>query len=260
MKTNVKKTTNGNYVIVIEGVLMFADISGNFQKATHGTFDQIPVKSVAIEYSSIEEIPNNYEKVISEIAAENQRELQDFENSTEVKRMDFNGNKIQLRSNAKLYLYSFGWNRYPMNELTHRAIECRLAHNEPLDLSKFDDDFKPLYEEMFNKVISLKNSETERIEKENAEYENLIYNQPIEATVENISILLKNLNKQNWGSWKLPSLTIGYKANQYDCEGKTATTITLDKPISDEDGFIANERKFVYGAPRGHLTKYQPLR
>lgn len=76
------------------------------------------------------------------------------------------------------------------------------------------------------------------------------YGEAIPATRENIRIVLRYLNAHNWGSWRLPKMTIGYSANQYDCDGHTATTMKFDKPI---DG----ETKFVYGAPHGHLMKYR---
>ena len=51
-------------------------------------------------------------------------------------------------------------------------------------------------------------------------------------------------------------MTIGYQCNQYDCDGKMATTIKLDEPI-----MVAGEMgtMFQYGAPRGHLTKYERI-
>lgn len=74
----------------------------------------------------------------------------------------------------------------------------------------------------------------------------------IESTLENIKLVLMVLNSQNWGSWKLPKMTIGYSANQFDCDGKTATTIKLDKPVE-------GNTMYSYNAPRGHLTKYTNL-
>lgn len=74
----------------------------------------------------------------------------------------------------------------------------------------------------------------------------------IESTLENIKLVLMVLNSQNWGSWKLPQMTIGYSVNQYDCDGKTATTIKLDEAVE-------GEKLYSYGAPRGHLSKYTNL-
>lgn len=70
-----------------------------------------------------------------------------------------------------------------------------------------------------------------------------------ESTLENIAVLLRYLNTMNWGGWHLPTMTVGYACHQYDCDGKTATTITLDEPV---EGYT----KLQYGAPHGHLTGY----
>ena len=78
----------------------------------------------------------------------------------------------------------------------------------------------------------------------------------VETTPRNIFILLSYLNDSNWGNWKLPKMSIGYRCNQYDCDGKQATTITLDKAIG-YDG--KPTRLFEVGAPIRHLTKYQKL-
>jgi len=79
------------------------------------------------------------------------------------------------------------------------------------------------------------------------------------ATVEQLAGLARDLNLQNWGSWTLPNFKFAYSANQYDCEGKVATTITLDVAISNEDYEINKERKFKVGGKKGHLVKYFPL-
>ena len=78
----------------------------------------------------------------------------------------------------------------------------------------------------------------------------------IETTPDNISTVLAYLNTQNWGGWILPTMTIGYRCNQYDCDGKTATTMILDTPI-DYYGELCD--KFVSGAPAGHLRSYRRI-
>lgn len=78
----------------------------------------------------------------------------------------------------------------------------------------------------------------------------------VETRAETVYVLLRYLNTQNWGVWRLPKMTIGYQCNQYDCDGKTATAIKLDQPIS-VGGHMGTQ--FVYGAPRGHLTKYERI-
>ncbi len=100
----------------------------------------------------------------------------------------------------------------------------------------------------------------ERVEAERAVRYNkaleIIKNQPIEANEENLSLVLFYLNEQNWGGWNLPQLTVGYSANQYDCDGSVATTITLDKPIMIDGELIS---KFKTGGKRGHLNNYRSL-
>lgn len=102
-------------------------------------------------------------------------------------------------------------------------------------------------------------------DKANEEYERSIINsynelvklEVIPSTVENISVMLHYLNTQNWGIWELPKMEIGYSCNQYDCNGKTATAIVLDKPINYDGEMIS---RFETGAPRGYLNKYTKLR
>ena len=78
----------------------------------------------------------------------------------------------------------------------------------------------------------------------------------VETTPKNIYILLSYLNDSSLGNWKLPKMSIGYRCNQYDCDGKQATTITLDKAII-YDG--KPTRCFEVGAPIRHLMRYKKL-
>ena len=95
------------------------------------------------------------------------------------------------------------------------------------------------------------------IAKSRADYERVFEGKDVvESTAESIYILLAYLNTENWGCWRLPKMTIGYSCHQYDCDGKTATTIRLDQPVK-VGGRMGT--MFEYGAPRGHLTKYQPI-
>lgn len=75
-----------------------------------------------------------------------------------------------------------------------------------------------------------------------------------EANIENIRRILLYLNSMNWGVWRLPKMSIGYSAHQYDCEGRQASTITLDEPINY---FGEKVSKFKIGGGRLHLTKYK---
>lgn len=78
----------------------------------------------------------------------------------------------------------------------------------------------------------------------------------VETTAESLYVLLRYLNTQNWGLWRLPAMTVGYQCNQYDCDGKTATTIRLDRPVM-VGGRLGTQ--FQYGAPHGHLAKYDHI-
>lgn len=81
----------------------------------------------------------------------------------------------------------------------------------------------------------------------------------IPTTYENIGVVLRGLNAQNWGGWELPKMTIGYRCNQYNCDGKIASTMVLDEPIniSSDPEYKEMESRFQVGAPHGHLTKYR---
>lgn len=98
---------------------------------------------------------------------------------------------------------------------------------------------------------------TAQSDKAKADYDKVFNGKDIvESTPENIYILLAYLNTVNWGVWHLPKMTIGYQCNQYDCDGKTATTIKLDSPVKYWD---KPEKMFVYGNPRGCLEKYTKI-
>ena len=112
-------------------------------------------------------------------------------------------------------------------------------------------------------IAAQRQKEEEKIKARATRYEQMYNdllaksNGVIETTYENICIVLAFLNTCNWGSWNLPTMTIGGSFNQYDCDGKQATTLTLNQAI-DVDGEMIS--KFVFGAPRGHLTKYYTCR
>ena len=56
---------------------------------------------------------------------------------------------------------------------------------------------------------------------------------------------------------ELPKMTIGYICNQYDCDGKIATTMKLDESIKLYEDENETCSMFQVGAPVGHLTKYR---
>ena len=105
-----------------------------------------------------------------------------------------------------------------------------------------------------NQRLALEKRNKER----EAEYNELLAKyQVIPSTVENIRIVLRYLNTKNWGGWELPKMTIGYTAHQYDCDGKQASAMKLDKLI--DDGYDGVSDRFCVGAPRGYLNKYTRL-
>ena len=76
----------------------------------------------------------------------------------------------------------------------------------------------------------------------------------IDATRDNLYALMRYLRTIPLSQWQLPTLSQGYSANQYDCDGKIAVTITLNEGILSDDFKII--KRLQYGAPMGHLTNY----
>lgn len=117
-----------------------------------------------------------------------------------------------------------------------------------------------LEKEKFALEVAARNTAKNRLERERqikSEFDAAFSNEITESTIDNITILLRYLNSVNWGMWSLPKMTIGYTCNQYDCDGRMATTIKLDKPIS-YDGRMLTE--FVIGGGPRHLINYTQLR
>lgn len=84
---------------------------------------------------------------------------------------------------------------------------------------------------------------------------NIDQSKKIDATAENLYIIMRYLRTINWGLWRLPALTQGYSANQYECgNGNTTVTVILDKGIANDEGKLV--KKFQYGAPSNYLVKY----
>ena len=107
--------------------------------------------------------------------------------------------------------------------------------------------------------------EAERDRQRKEAFEQLLTdnNGVIPTTFDNIGVVLRYLNTMNWGGWELPKMTVGYRCNQFDCDGKMASTMTLDEPIDivpmDErdEGYLPQMvSRFQVGAPRGYLLKY----
>lgn len=145
---------------------------------------------------------------------------------------------------------------------TERELNSKTAYKDGCGWEEYASIEAYLeHRKTFNEERKAKNAELKELS-ENAHNEawaKLSKLEVIPVTVNNLSTLLTELNNQNWGAWNLPKLSIGYSANQYDCDGRVATTIELKEPITDGERGIFNETRFVVGAPKGYLSKYQRL-
>lgn len=134
-----------------------------------------------------------------------------------------------------------------------------LAKKAALYMREIADWLQQYHGDIVSAKRSNKEEEFARLIQQHKDDYNAVFTNPriaTPSTIENIRILLLYLNDKNWGAWELPAMEIGYTCNQYDCDGRIATTITLDRRI-DYRG--RKEKRFVVGAPRGHLSKYQRL-
>ena len=134
------------------------------------------------------------------------------------------------------------------------GIEAILAKCVEVTEEQFAEDRKQLL--LRHKQAKQRSQELAMVNRKRHEEEyNAVFNGGgvVETTVENIRILLRYLNDINWGVWQLPPMTIGYSCHQYDCDGETATTIKLGRPIEYRGEKVT---QFQYGAPSGHLRDY----
>jgi hypothetical protein len=100
-----------------------------------------------------------------------------------------------------------------------------------------------------NKETEIKAQQRKELELKN--WFESVKNSQIEKNDENIAKYLKYLNLSNWGLWNIsegPNFGIGYKCNQFDCDGKVVSTITFD-----------NGEKYSTSKPAGHLNEYETL-
>lgn len=176
-------------------------------------------------------------------------------------RYDCDGSKVKLHPNRGwLIHYQYrGWN--PVSEAARAVIVFRRERGLP------DYTFRPTDTEEFRERYCKSLESLERHiryqQKREAEWKELVKLDVIPTTYRNISIVLRHLNEQNWGSWELPKMSIGYSCNQYDCDGKIATTMKLDQPIDitdytdSPDSLPEMVSMFQVGAPHGHLMKYR---
>lgn len=159
--------------------------------------------------------------------------------------------------NAGYLINSFGGVAGVMKAV--RTVECSF---EDFKISKEEANAEKL------RVAKIVNEDRFKIEAAKREQRNALiadeYNAlkadgVIEVNASNLRTVLRYLNTCNWGSWTLPPLSISYSAHQYDCDGVSATTITLDTPISDEEFGFENKTMFKTGGKRGHLNNYTAL-
>ena len=142
--------------------------------------------------------------------------------------------------------------------MTEEELKRKRAYKDPYGWISFDastcDEALALYEAQRKEEIEKRKAEREAQDSaDQAKIKELLELDVIPSTAENIRLVMKYLNQQNWGSWTLPKMEIGYKAHQYDCEGQVAVTFQLDRPVE-------GETKLSFNAPRGHLRKYQDIR
>lgn len=183
--------------------------------------------------------------------------------------------RVEVNENGTLDIYREYFSLKNMDEWQHDGrkfdnagsliinaggIDSMLSHCEDVeDLEAMIAEMNIVKAETRRKAMAAHERRTaELLSIAETEYKQLFDGKDVvETNAKTVYALLRYLNTQNWGLWHLPKMTIGYACNQYDCDGKTATTIILDEPISvcGEMGTM-----FEYGAPFGHLAKYKPIR
>lgn len=144
-----------------------------------------------------------------------------------------------------------GWMH--VSELSHDIIKTRIECGLPVYEPKEEEVGK--YREHYEKVVKTIGWTKRRNQEITAAYDAIKDLRPVPATIENITAILRYYKMQEAVDDLLP-MTIGYSCNEYDCDGKYAVAIKLDRPIVyNEDGDMSD--RFVCGAPRGHLVKYK---
>ena len=148
------------------------------------------------------------------------------------------------------------------------GIQGFLAHciedSRPYDEFKNDVQLVKQKQREYRDAMRLQNADAEKTAVANA-YNAMLANYgmsignidksiKIDATRDNLYTLMRYLRTIPLSQWQLPKLSQGYTANQYDCEGKIAVTITLNQGLLTDDLKII--KKLQYGAPMGHLTNY----
>lgn len=159
----------------------------------------------------------------------------------------YKAKKTYIKFGDKVYQTNNKWSDFEFQEV-EKDFNFK-------DLGDFDTIQDAYYYFVGLEIIERNKRKKMRSEQEKAESEKWeeMKKGVIPATLENIAFVLRMLNKSNWGTWELPSMTISYTACQYDCDGIQATTIILDEPV---DGYAM----YKVGGKIGHLNNYKPLR
>lgn len=143
-----------------------------------------------------------------------------------------------------------GWMH--VSELSHDVIKTRIECGLPAYEPKEDEAEK--YREHYEKVVKTMGWAKRRNQEIKSAYDAIKDLRPVPANIENITAILRYYKMEESVGELLP-MTIGYSCNGYDCDGKYAVAIKLDRPIVyNEDGDMSD--RFVCGAPHGHLVKY----
>lgn len=260
MKTSIKLTNNGNYIICQHGICKIANaVSKEILGIKKESEINAPVKSFDFETGyTLEDVISilrvyEEEKIRREkLEAENYAEFRRVSQlvSDNGKRIDCNGKKISMyEGNLYQHVKMSGWER--MYENGKSAILVRHINNLP----QIAED-----ENLINTTIAdyegKKNAEAKIL----ADFD-AIKNNQLKPTGKNIEALLTlNLLHGSQGGQIFAKFGIGYSLNFYDCDGKIAVAIKFDKKIKFEKGDIMegfDDDKFSLGNPHGHLSKYQ---
>lgn len=135
------------------------------------------------------------------------------------------------------------------------GIEAMIRKAEATDLESFEQVAEMRKAEIEKQQVLANAHARAKTDEISKAYENLKLQGTIPVTVDNLRVVMAFLNLQNWGSWELPKMSIGYSASQYDCDGHQVTTIILDEAIDCGGEMIS---KFKFGnAGRGHLEGYR---
>lgn len=126
------------------------------------------------------------------------------------------------------------------------GIVAFMQRAEPTGYSSFDE----VREDRERELDMIKKRKAERFAQWAADaqsaYKELVcmYPDEIPVTIGNLRIVLAYLHSQESWNWHLPDLSVGYSADQYDCDGRRLTAIRLDAPIECRGRMIS---KFKYG-------------